>query len=80
VEGRKKGAFHKRLLEKSGDMNGAHPGIQGNDIIVSREEPKEDLDQLSFYRSIGIVDAAHQAVYPELLKEIERDNLKRKRK
>ena len=80
VEGRKKDAFHKGLLEKSGDLNGAHLGIQGDDVIVSREEPTEGLDQLSFYRSIRIVDAAVEEILPKVLKEIDRDNLKPKRK
>ena len=80
AEGREQGAFYRGLLSLSGKLNGSHIGIQGDDVILTREEPKEDLNQLSFYRSIRLVDAAHEAAYPEVLEEIKRKGLKFKKK
>lgn len=80
VEEGNREAFYKRLLELSGDLNGSHVGKQGDDIIVTREEPREDLNQLTLYRGMRLVDAAHEAVLPEILNVIKKNGYKRKRK
>jgi hypothetical protein len=80
AEGKDQGAFYRELLSLSGKLNGSHIGIQGDDVILTREEPKEDLNQLSFYRSIRLVDAAYEVALPEVLKEMKKKGLKFKRK
>jgi hypothetical protein len=80
VEGRKRAPFYRKLLELSGKLNGSHIGIQGDNVILTREEPKEDLNQLSFYRSMSLLDRGQEVATPEVLEEMKRNNLKPKRR
>jgi hypothetical protein len=73
-----KDALNKRIKEEQRLQQSKEAIV--DDVILTREEPKEDLNQLSFYRSIRLVDAAHEVAYPEVLKEIKRNGLKLKRK
>ncbi len=80
VEGRKQAPFYRGLLGLSGKLNGSHIGMEGDKVILTREDPKEGLDPLSFGRSIRMLDSAHEAAYPEVLKEAKRHGLRFKKK
>ncbi len=75
VEGKNEAAFYRELLGYSAKINGSHIGIEGDKLVLTREEHKEGLNPLALGRSIRLMDDTHQVVYPEVLKMEKRHGL-----
>ncbi len=80
VEGKNEAAFYRELLGYSAKINGSHIGIEGDNIVLTREEHKEGFDPPALGRSIRLMSDTHEVVYPELLKMEKRHGLKFKNK
>ncbi len=80
VEGRNEAAFYRELLGYSTKINGSHIGIEGDNLVLTREELKEGLGPQALGRSIRLMDDTHQVVYPEVLKMEKRHGLRFKRR
>jgi hypothetical protein len=76
VEGQERVNFYATLLDLSAKLNGVHIGREGNRLVLISEVQKEGLDPIEFGRIIILIDQAHQIVFPELLKQIKKLDLK----
>lgn len=67
IQGQGKAEFYKYLLERNAELYGAHLAIQGDLLILIKEDLKTGFDPKSLANSIRIMNTVHQTIYPQLL-------------
>jgi hypothetical protein len=68
--------FYRKALNLSARLNGAKVGLEDNRLVVTREEPKGNVNQINFYQSITIMNNAVVEVISDLYPIIKQNGLK----